>query len=38
MRMPNPGPQNRGAAPRQENRPHESAPHAQKESRGPKGR
>jgi hypothetical protein len=38
MRAANPAPQNRGAAPRQENRPHENASHPQKESRGPKGR
>ncbi|MGH9516959.1 MAG: YXWGXW repeat-containing protein [Terriglobales bacterium] len=38
MRSANPAPQNRGAAPRRENRQHESAPHPQKESRGPKGR
>ena len=38
MRPANPGPQNRGAAPRQENHPHENAPHGQRDSRGPKGR
>ena len=38
MRMANPEPQHRDAAPRQENRPHENGPHAQRESRGPKGR
>jgi YXWGXW repeat-containing protein len=37
MRPANPAPQNRGAA-RSENRSHESAPHAQRDSRGPKGR
>jgi WXXGXW repeat (2 copies) len=38
MRPANPAPENRGPAPRQENRSHENAPHPQKDSRGPKGR
>jgi WXXGXW repeat (2 copies) len=38
MRPANPAPENRGPAPRQENRSREDAPHPQKDSRGPKGR
>jgi len=38
MRPANPAPENRGSAPRQENRSRENAPRPEKDSRGPKGR